>query len=259
MTHHRIICWKGSLKGHLVCILLHSCPRYDMSNLELGSPYRSSISCLSMAAEVGDLLPTRDRSHVLLTSLVSQLSLHRFVLAANWETFYVYVLNVSPNFLLYGVAPVSVSLSLKQQEDSSQQDDLTDWCFWAFWVDSSSLSVRNHGENHHFPRQQRRSGVCHHDEFRKSVRAAEIYTVSNFFFFLFSCSFCAEVNNFSETGKQDWNNHKSQANKYCGKQICFEVPFFFPAGTTSCMWLMPECCSAGGVLWTRCLCSFLHQ
>lgn len=48
-----------------------------------------------------------------------------------------------------------------------------------------------------------------------------------FFFFKFSCSFCAKVNNFSEAGKQGWNNHKSQADKYCGKQICFQVPFFF--------------------------------
>lgn len=134
---------------------------------------------------------------------------------------------MSPNLLLYGVAPVSVSLSLKQQEDSSQQDYFTDWCFEAFWIDSSSSSVRNRGEDHHFPRQQRRSGICHQDEFRKSVRAAEIYAVSNFFFFKFSCSFCAKVNNFSEAGKQGWNNHKSQADKYCGKQICFQVPFFF--------------------------------
>lgn len=92
---------------------------------------------------------------------------------------------MSPNLLLYGVAPVSVSLSLKQQEDSSQQDDLTDWCFWAFWIDSSSLSVRNRGEDHHFPRQQRRSGICHHNKFRKSVRTSEIYAV-NIFFLIFN-------------------------------------------------------------------------
>lgn len=67
-----------------------------------------------------------ERSHVLLTSSVSQLFLDRFAPAANGEIFYAYVLNMSPNLLLYGVAPVYVSLSLKQQEDSSQQDYFTD-------------------------------------------------------------------------------------------------------------------------------------
>lgn len=166
---------------------------------------------------------------------------------------------MSPNLLLYGVAPVSVSLSLKQQEDSSQQDYFTDWCFEAFWIDSSSSSVRNRGEDHHFPRQQRRSGICHQDEFRKSVRAAEIYAVSHFFFFLNSAVLSVPkwiISLKQESRAGTTINHR-QINIVASRSA-FKF-LFFSAGATSCMWLMPECCNAGGLMWTRCLRSFLHQ